>query len=187
MSVKVLYTTHAVATGGRKGHTRSADGIVDVDLSIPKAMGGPGRAGATTPEDLFAAGYAACFCSAVEFVARQSGVRLRAGREYRGDGRWAPAGRGREAGGRGAPGLPVFERDPRQPRRRPRGVGGLSDLSAVAPGGELTSSSRSPRRRRTCRRYPRTWTPPAASPAQRASRAAQHRRSAAGRAAPRAS
>jgi len=76
MSVKVLYTTHAVATGGRNGHTRSADGIVDVDLSIPKAMGGPGRAGATTPEDLFAAGYAACFCSAVEFVARQSGVRL---------------------------------------------------------------------------------------------------------------
>ena len=76
MPVKVLYTTHAVATGGRNGHTRSADGIVDVDLSIPKAMGGPGRAGATTPEDLFAAGYAACFCSAVEFVARQTGVRL---------------------------------------------------------------------------------------------------------------
>jgi organic hydroperoxide reductase OsmC/OhrA len=69
MSVKVLYTTHAIATGGRNGHTRSADGIVDVDLSIPKAMGGPGRLGATTPEDLFAAGYAACFCSAVEFVA----------------------------------------------------------------------------------------------------------------------
>ena len=40
MSIKVLYTTHAVATGGRNGHTRSADGIVDVDLSIPKAMGG---------------------------------------------------------------------------------------------------------------------------------------------------
>ena len=76
MSIKVLYATHAVATGGRNGHTRSADGIVDVDLSIPKAMGGPGKAGATTPEDLFAAGYAACFCSAVEFVARQSGVRL---------------------------------------------------------------------------------------------------------------
>ena len=42
MSIKVLYTTHAIATGGRNGHTRSADGIVDVDLSIPKAMGGPG-------------------------------------------------------------------------------------------------------------------------------------------------
>jgi Ohr subfamily peroxiredoxin len=76
MTVKVLYRTHAVATGGRNGHPRSADGIVDVDLSIPKAMGGPGRPGATTPEDQFAAGYAACFCRAVEFVARQMGVRL---------------------------------------------------------------------------------------------------------------
>jgi lipoyl-dependent peroxiredoxin len=75
MTVKVLYTTHAIATGGRNGHTRSADGIVDVDLSIPKVMGGPGRAGATTPEDLFAAGYAACFCSAAEFVARQMGLK----------------------------------------------------------------------------------------------------------------
>ena len=111
MSVKVLYTTHAIATGGRNGHTRSADGVVDVDLSIPKAMGGPGRAGATTPEDLFAAGYAACFCSAAEFVARQIEAaadvnrdqgqrrhrparrgRLRAGREPRGDGRRARAG-----------------------------------------------------------------------------------------------
>ena len=75
MTVKVLYQTHAVATGGRNGHTRSADGIIDVDLSIPKAMGGPGRPGATTPEDLFAAGYAACFCSAAEFVARQLGLK----------------------------------------------------------------------------------------------------------------
>jgi Ohr subfamily peroxiredoxin len=75
MSVNVLYTTHAVATGGRNGHTRSADGIVDVDLSIPRAMGGPGKPGATTPEDLFAAGYAACFCSAAEFVARQMSLR----------------------------------------------------------------------------------------------------------------
>ncbi len=75
MSIKVLYTTHGIATGGRNGHTRSADGIVDVDLSIPKAMGGPGKPGATTPEDLFAAGYAACFCSAAEFVARQMQLR----------------------------------------------------------------------------------------------------------------
>jgi len=49
MSVKVLYKTHAIATGGRNGHTRSADGIVNVDLSVPKEMGGPGRPGATTP------------------------------------------------------------------------------------------------------------------------------------------
>jgi Ohr subfamily peroxiredoxin len=71
MAIKVLYTTHAIATGGRNGHTRSADGVVDVDLSVPKSMGGPGNAGATTPEDLFAAGYAACFGSAAEFVSRQ--------------------------------------------------------------------------------------------------------------------
>jgi Ohr subfamily peroxiredoxin len=70
MSLNILYTTQATATGGRNGHTRSRDGLVDVQLSIPKAMGGPGRAGTTTPEDLFAAGYAACFGSACEFVAR---------------------------------------------------------------------------------------------------------------------
>ena len=74
MTVKVLYDTHAIATGGRNGHTRSADGIVDVDLSIPKAMGGPGRPGATTPEDLFAAGYAACFIGAMKAVAAQGGI-----------------------------------------------------------------------------------------------------------------
>ncbi len=70
MTLKVLYTTSATATGGRNGHTKSADGVVSVDLSIPKSMGGPGRAGATTPEDLFACGYAACFGSACEFAAR---------------------------------------------------------------------------------------------------------------------
>jgi osmotically inducible protein OsmC len=71
MAIKVLYTAHATAVGGRNGHTQSADGLVSVDLSIPKAMGGPGRPNTTTPEDLFAAGYAACFGSACEFVSRQ--------------------------------------------------------------------------------------------------------------------
>jgi lipoyl-dependent peroxiredoxin len=66
----VLYTARATATGGRNGHTQSSDGLVSVDLSIPKAMGGPGRPNTTTPEDLFAAGYAACFGSAAEYVAR---------------------------------------------------------------------------------------------------------------------
>jgi Ohr subfamily peroxiredoxin len=65
-----LYTTTAVATGGRNGHTRTNNGSVSFDLSIPKAMGGPGKAGTTTPEDLFAAGYAACFGSACEFAAK---------------------------------------------------------------------------------------------------------------------
>lgn len=71
MSINVLYTAHATATGGRNGHTQSDDGVVSVDLSIPKAMGGPGKPGTTTPEELFAAGYAACFGSACEFMSRQ--------------------------------------------------------------------------------------------------------------------
>jgi Ohr subfamily peroxiredoxin len=69
--VKVLYTAHATAVGGRNGHTQSDDGLVSVDLSVPKAMGGPGKPGTTTPEDLFAAGYAACFGGACEFMAKQ--------------------------------------------------------------------------------------------------------------------
>jgi lipoyl-dependent peroxiredoxin len=56
MSINVLYTAHATAVGGRNGHTRSDNGLVDVQLSVPKAMGGPGKPGTTTPEDLFAAG-----------------------------------------------------------------------------------------------------------------------------------
>ena len=70
MVVKPLYTAHATATGGRNGHAASSDGIVAVDLSIPKAMGGPREAGATTPEVLFATGYAACFSSALDYVAK---------------------------------------------------------------------------------------------------------------------
>jgi Ohr subfamily peroxiredoxin len=71
MTVQVLYTAHAVASGGRNGHTETRDGLVKADLSVPKAMGGPGKPGTTTPEDLFAAGYAACFCGAVDFMATQ--------------------------------------------------------------------------------------------------------------------
>src|SRR5687768_12466995 len=66
--MNVLYTATATATGdGRNGHTTSDDGLLDVDVRIPTAMGGPG--GATNPEQLFAAGYAACFHSAMKFVA----------------------------------------------------------------------------------------------------------------------
>jgi lipoyl-dependent peroxiredoxin len=71
MSLKPLFTAHATATGGRNGHSEASDGSVSVDLSIPKEMGGPGKPGATTPEHLFATGYAACFSSALDFVARQ--------------------------------------------------------------------------------------------------------------------
>ncbi|MDB5415798.1 MAG: ohr [Rubritepida sp.] len=66
-----LYTAHASATGGRNGHTASDDGIVSIDLSVPKAMGGPGKEGTGTPEHLFAAGYAACFGGALDFIGKQ--------------------------------------------------------------------------------------------------------------------
>lgn len=70
--VKPLYTAEATAVGGREGHARSSDGVLDVDLQPPVEMGGPG--GATNPEQLFAAGYAACFQSALGVVARRSKV-----------------------------------------------------------------------------------------------------------------
>jgi Ohr subfamily peroxiredoxin len=66
---KILYTAKATATGGREGRAKTDDGTIDVALSMPKALGGPGAAG-TNPEQLFAAGYAACFGSAVAHVAR---------------------------------------------------------------------------------------------------------------------
>jgi Ohr subfamily peroxiredoxin len=69
---KPLYTARATATGGREGHAVSDDGILDLDLRPPKEMGGPG--GATNPEQLFAAGYAACFQSALGVVGRRQGV-----------------------------------------------------------------------------------------------------------------
>ena len=71
--MKTLYTATATATGdGRNGHTTSEDGILDFDVRIPKEMGGPG--GATNPEQLFAAGYAACFHSALRLVGKQEGA-----------------------------------------------------------------------------------------------------------------
>lgn len=71
-----MYTATATARGGRNGEVATDDGIVKFKLSIPKSMGGPGVAGATNPEQLFASGYAACFGSAVEFVAKQKKVPL---------------------------------------------------------------------------------------------------------------
>ena len=69
MSVNVLYTTSAKATGGRDGHAATLDGTLDVKLATPKELGGGGGAG-NNPEQLFAAGYAACFGSAVAHIAR---------------------------------------------------------------------------------------------------------------------
>jgi len=69
--IKPLFTATASAVGGRNGRTESDDGIVKADLSVPKAMGGPGKPGTATPEHLFAAGYAACFGGAIDFIAKQ--------------------------------------------------------------------------------------------------------------------
>jgi len=68
--MKTLYQTRVTATGGRNGHIVSQDGVLDMHLAIPKEMGGPGGA-LSNPEQLFAAGYAACFDSALAFVAGQ--------------------------------------------------------------------------------------------------------------------
>ena len=70
-TIKPLFTATATATGGRNGHTEAADGSVRANLSVPKAMGGPGKPDTTTPEHLFAAGYAACFGGALDFVAKK--------------------------------------------------------------------------------------------------------------------
>jgi lipoyl-dependent peroxiredoxin len=69
--IKPLLTVAATATGGRNGHTAAADGSVKADLSVAREMGGPGKPGATTPEHLFAAGYAACFGGALDFIGKQ--------------------------------------------------------------------------------------------------------------------
>ena len=73
--MKVLYQAEVTATGGREGRIHSADGVLDLPLVMPKGLGGPGGA-ATNPEQLFAAGYAACFESAVRLVARQKKISL---------------------------------------------------------------------------------------------------------------
>lgn len=72
---KVLYTAQATATGGREGRAASSDGVLDVQLSTPKELGGAGGPG-TNPEQLFAAGYSACFLGALKFVAGQNKVAL---------------------------------------------------------------------------------------------------------------
>jgi osmotically inducible protein OsmC len=71
MPVDVKYRTAATATGGRDGHAATKDGTLDVQLSTPKELGGAGGTG-NNPEQLFAAGYAACFLGAIKFVAAQS-------------------------------------------------------------------------------------------------------------------
>jgi Ohr subfamily peroxiredoxin len=74
--MQVLYTAEAIAVGdGRNGEVRSSDGVIDEQLSTPKELGGPGG-DRTNPEQLFAAGYAACFHSALKVAARQAKVTI---------------------------------------------------------------------------------------------------------------
>ena len=76
MPTKIVYSTNATATGGgRDGHSRTHDGAVDVNLVVPKEMGGPGGDG-VNPEQLFATGYAACFMGAMRFYAGQKKVKV---------------------------------------------------------------------------------------------------------------
>ena len=75
MSIDVKYRTAATATGGRDGRTRTEDGKLDLQLAIPKEMGGPGGDG-VNPEQLFAAGYAACFLSSVKGAGQKLKVRV---------------------------------------------------------------------------------------------------------------
>ncbi len=75
-TIKPLETAIAHSTGGRNGHSETEDGSVSVNLSVRKGMGGPGLPNTTTPEHLFAAGYAACFGGALDFVAWQHKARL---------------------------------------------------------------------------------------------------------------
>ena len=72
---KILYTARATATGGRDGRAVSSDNVLNVSLSTPRELGGAGGPG-TNPEQLFAAGYSACFLSAIKFVAGKQKVAL---------------------------------------------------------------------------------------------------------------
>jgi len=72
---KVLYTAHATSTGGREGTSKSSDGALEVRLSTPKELGGAGGPG-TNPEQLFAAGYSACFIGAMKAVAGKQKITL---------------------------------------------------------------------------------------------------------------
>jgi lipoyl-dependent peroxiredoxin len=75
MSVQALYTTNATATGGRDGSAAIEDGSLTLTMTTPKELGGSGEPG-NNPEQLFAAAYAACFLSAMSFVASQGGPKV---------------------------------------------------------------------------------------------------------------
>jgi len=75
-SMKTLYTTTVTVTGGREGNASSNDKQLSLQLALPKELGGSGKSGATNPEQLFAAGYAACFESAIRHIARGRKIKI---------------------------------------------------------------------------------------------------------------
>ena len=81
---KILYTAHATSTGGREGASKSSDGVLDVKLTTPKELGGNGAVG-TNPEQLFAAGYSACFIGAMKHVAMMQKITLPADTSIKAD------------------------------------------------------------------------------------------------------
>ena len=81
---KVLYTAHATSTGGRSGTSKSSDGVLDLTLTTPKELGGNGAVG-TNPEQLFAAGYSACFIGAMKHVAMVQKIALPADTSIKAD------------------------------------------------------------------------------------------------------
>jgi Ohr subfamily peroxiredoxin len=72
--MKTLYTAEVTATGGRSGHVKSSDGVIDLNVTVPEGLGG--KKGASNPEQLFAAGYASCFQSALMLVAGKQRLHL---------------------------------------------------------------------------------------------------------------
>jgi lipoyl-dependent peroxiredoxin len=81
---KILYTAHATSTGGREGTSKSSDGVLDVKLTTPKELGGNGATG-TNPEQLFAAGYSACFIAPMKHVAMMQKIALPADTSIKAD------------------------------------------------------------------------------------------------------
>ena len=81
---KILYTAHATSTGGSEGSSKSYDGVLDVKLTTPKELGGNGATG-TNPEQLFAAGYSACFIGAMKHVAMMQKITLPADTSIKAD------------------------------------------------------------------------------------------------------
>ena len=90
---KVLYTAHATATGGRDGRATSSDKVLDVALATPKPMGGAGGTG-TNPEQLFAAGYSACFLGAMKAVAARDKLSISADPKITGNVGFGPTSAG---------------------------------------------------------------------------------------------